>query len=359
MNQMQEEQLTLPGTEEVQEDILSDISSDDFLNEMLGDDSESTIEKEVFTEETVQEGTSTEQVTQTKSSANIKTQEQSTDEDHTNLSAAEIFEDNSGNLVKQDGTLIAKNGKERRQYLQQQQDKVTIGNQTNELQRLNSVEQQYRELSTKYEADNQALDRLGLNRDELFQAAQMQQAWKSNPIETINYLLTEARRLGHNIDGLQSGSQLDMNAINRTIEEKLSPITNQYQQQQQMQQQQQETQQKVASFVQSHEYADIHGEHIAGLMNTRNMDASAAYWMLRQQATQAGLDFTKPLAEQAQARLYGQQSQTTQQTHNSVPGVGDLRSTNSSGLQTKSLIPQTPSRSFADIIRESMKESNY
>ena len=357
---MQEIQDTLPGTEEVQEDILSDISSDDFLNEMLGDDSESTIEKEVFTEESIQEGTSTEQVTQTKSSANIKTQEQSTDEDHTNLSAAEIFEDNSGNLVKQDGTLIAKNGKERRQYLQQQQDKVTIGNQTTELQRLNSVEAEYKQFKIQQEAQRQSMEQLGLKQEEVFQSAQMYKAWQNNPIETINYLLTEARRMGHNIDGLSSGNQLDMNAINRTIDEKLSPITNQYQQQAQQAQQQQKVQQDLNNFIQSHEYSDIHGEHIARLMTTKDMDASAAYWMLKQQATQLGLDFTKDLTTQAQARLNGQQTQTTQYTPNSVPGVGDLgRGVNSSGLQTQTNTQQQASQNFADIIKQAMKGHNF
>ena len=358
---MQEQQETLPGTEapvEAPIDELADISSDEFLKEMMDDEDATTIEQEVFTEPENKD-TPIEQVTKEEPTANTTTPEQP-EEDHTNLSNAEIFEDETGNLVTQAGVLIAKNGKERRQYLQQQQDRITIGSQSQELQRLNDLEKEYKDFKLKQDTQQESFSQLGLNQDEIFQAAQMQKAWKNNPIETLNYLLTEARRLGHNIDGLDSGSTLDMNAINRTIEEKLNPITSQYQQQEQQAVQAQQNQQKVDTFIQSHEYSDIHGAHIAKIMTSQNMDASAAYWKLRQQATQLGLDFTKPLEEQAQSKLNGQPPQTTQSTPNSVPGVGDLgRSSNSSGLQTQTNTQQQPSQSFADIIKQSMKESNF
>ena len=353
------EQLTLPGTEEPPVDELADISTDEFLKEMMDDETDTSIESETFAEPAA-ESASPEQVTKEEPVTNTTSQEQSAEETHDNLSAAEIFEDNSGNLVTQAGVLIAKNGKERRQYLQAQQDRITIGNQTTELQRLNSIEAEYKQFKIQQEAQRQSMAQLGLKQEEVFQSAQMYKAWQNNPIETINYLLTEARRMGHNIDGLSSGNQIDMNAINRTIDEKLSPITNQYQYQQQQAQQQQKVQQDLNNFIQSHEYSDIHGEHIARLMTTKDMDASAAYWMLKQQATQLGLDFTKDLTTQAQARLNGQQTQTTQYTPNSVPGVGDLgRGVNSSGLQTQTNTQQQASLNFADIIKQAMKGHNF
>ena len=197
-----------------------------------------------------------------------------------------------------------------------------------------------------------------LNRDELFQAAQMQSAWKNDPIATINHLLTEARKMGHNIDGLDSGSTLDMNAINRTIEEKLNPITQQHSQQQQAVQQQQEIQQQVTQFNNTHEHASIHGAHIAKLMTQCNMDASAAYWKLKDQARSLGLDFTQPLEAQAQQRLQGNTPSTTQVP--SVPGVGDLRGgTPASNLQSQTHTQTNSASPFRDIIREAMAEANY
>ena len=354
---MQDNQPTLPGTEEDSNvDFLDGVTPEDFLADVQGDIDETTGEQEVFNEEQTT-NTPTDQVTKEESPADTTTPEQPVQES-TSIDPSQVYEDKAtGNLVTQDGTVVAKAGRERRQYVKDQQSNQQLNTQQQELTRLSGVEQQYRDLNTKYQADNDALAKLNIDRNELFQAAQMHQAFKSDPIATINHLLTEARRLGHNVDGLDSGSQLDMKAINKTIEDKLNPITNQYQAQQQAAQQQQETQQQLQQFVSTHEYADVHGGHIAKLMTDSNMDASAAYWMLRQRVTQAGLDFTKPLEPQTQARLQGQSPSTTQMP--SVPGVGDIRSSNASNLQSQSNTQQSSSTSFSDIIKQAMKDANY
>jgi len=248
-------------------------------------------------------------------------------------------------LLDKDGNLVATGGKERRFYETAQREKSRGDNLQRELDTIKS----------QMEAVN-AAGNLGtqysLTPEELTTGAQIISAYKENPVETLQYMLTQAQAAGHNIDALGGGS-LDTQAIKQMIDNAVKPLVSEQQGKQETELANQEALNQYNAFNSKHPDAAIHENSIARLLqDDSTLSPEAAYLKLQNFYLQKGLDWNKSL-------------DTLQQEHNA-------QKVNSPAVNTQQQLPNgkvaaintTDTAQVADvntstdqIIREAMAEA--
>ena len=246
-------------------------------------------------------------------------------------------------LVDKDGNVIAKGGPDRRHYENWQKAQQENGALTQNLQALESQVEAYKNasnLGTQY----------SLSPEEMTAGAQIMQAWKDDPANTVKYLLTQAQSLGYNVDGI--GGTTDVNAIKTMIDQALSPIMQERQDKADTQRIEDEARNQYSSFLQTYPDAESHETALAQLLESdRNLSLEAAYYKLRSFYSEKGLDWSKPL-EVLQAEMQQQAVQERGNTQQPLP-TGNVSSTTMTGATDIA----DATTSFDDIIRQSMSEA--
>ena len=213
-------------------------------------------------------------------------------------------------LTLPDGTVI-KGGSERRLYEKAQalaEERDTLRS------RLQQTGQQMQELTARLQkAEGMATlgDQLQLARDEQEYALKMMQAYKRNPVETLKLLLADAQAAGYKLEGLGDG--VPVAALERMVAQKLAPITQRFEQESQQQRETQEKVNTIRAFFSRFPDAQIHEGPLGVLVEQRikngapaNQDTLiAAYFDLREQASEQGFDWRRSLAQQLEERRAG------------------------------------------------------
>lgn len=182
-----------------------------------------------------------------------------------------------------------------------------------------------------------------------------------DPVKTLELLVAEVKSRGLPIPFLEQGVSpgIDMNAIQRMIDNKMAPITQQTQQRQQQEQQQQRDRAQVDAFFRDFPDAEVNVDIIAGMMrNEPGLSMNRAYGLMVQWAHQNGLDYTQPLKPQIDARNQ-QNSQPNNQPptqRNERPLPGATRTASTSGARPMNEARQfDENSSWRDIISDSMR----
>lgn len=216
--------------------------------------------------------------------------------------AQKVTTDDKGNFVDEAGKVVASAGAERRMYEKLQRSERSTRHFESETVRLQD------ELD-KNQTLNNLPKQYNLNEQEVGLGLHIINQLKTSPVEAGRWILQEVMKSGYNlqqilgdVEGVPSSS-LDMGAISRLIDEKLSPITNNFQQQESQTQTTAENKRNGEQFVATHDYADVHLDAIVNLMKSNpQMSSERAYFEVRQYAQENGLDFTQPLGQQIEAR---------------------------------------------------------
>ena len=248
-------------------------------------------------------------------------------------------------LVDAAGNIVAAGGKERRFYETAQRER-------------NRADQATRELETakaQLEAVNSAGNvgtQYNLTPDEVTVGAKIVSAWKENPVQTIQYLLTQAQSDGHNVDAVLSGGGTDMNAIKQMFQTALAPLVSERQERIDTQETQNRAQGIYNNFVAKYPDAPLHENSLARLLkHDSSLSPEAAYLKLQNYYLTNGLDWKKPLErlqQEAQA-AQGATPNTSPQPPNGG-GIGPNDVTDTARVADVNT-------SFDDIIRDSMKEA--
>jgi hypothetical protein len=223
-------------------------------------------------------------------------------------------------LVLNDGTVI-KGGAERRLYEKNQRIEGQLQQEQQERQRLANELEQARGQMKAYEQAFSSAQQYGISPQEANVGHRIVAAYKKDPVGTINYLLTEAKAAGHDVSAI-GGSNVDTAAIQRAIEQKLKPITDQYRAQEEQTQQQREAEQEAQQFFQRYPDAATHENELSRLLERNpQMSPDAAYFALREYYARNGLDFRYPLSAYQQQRAQGGGQSGGQQTQQPAPSV--------------------------------------
>jgi hypothetical protein len=259
-----------------------------------------------------------------------------------------------GDFVDENGKVLARAGSERRMYERLQRSERSAKHFESEVGRLQQEATQSRTL-------NDLPKQYNLNESEVGLGLHIINQLKTSPVEAGRWILQEVMKSGYNlqqilgdVEGVPSSS-MDMGAISRLIDEKLSPITQNHQQQESATHAATENQRNAEQFIATHDYADVHLDAIVNLMKQNpQMGTERAYFEVRQYAQANGLDFTQPLGQQIEARRNA--------APNVPPVVNQPNREMPNGNATSTTETQQPEEISADddwdhIIKQSMSEA--
>jgi copper oxidase (laccase) domain-containing protein len=266
--------------------------------------------------------------------------------------------DAQGNvIIKATGEVIATAGAGRKAF---ERMLPLIGNATSEAEK-------YKGLYEAAEKSNVVAANLKLTPDEYSIGARIMAAYKSDPKKAIAFLISEAQNSGVDVSdlGVSGGGGLTAAAIEQILDNKLKTvlepfnfITADRQQQEQDREATLEADRTVSEFVSAFPDAEIHADSIARIMNTKpgEIDIEKAYWILNAHAAKLGLDWTKPLVPQINAKL-GKTPNNDQPANTGRP-LPELNGR----PHNDSVIERTPRvmggmSSSSDIVKEAMREA--
>ena len=248
-------------------------------------------------------------------------------------------------LVDANGNVIAAGGKERRFYETAQREKGRAEGLQKELE---TAKAQLQAVSDAGTLGNQ----YSLTPEELTTGAQLMASYKSNPAETIQYLLTQAQSNGYNVDNITGGGATDMNAVKQMLDNALAPLVQDRQEKVDGQAAQERALSNYNDFTTRYPDAAVHENSLSRLLQQEpNLSVEAAYYKLQSFYSSRGLDWTKSLETLQQEQEA--QKRSSVNTQPQPPEGGSVPTAN---------VTDTPqvadiSTSTDDIIRQAMAEA--
>jgi hypothetical protein len=204
----------------------------------------------------------------------------------------------------------------------------------------------------------QEAQRLNVSPEQHVVAIRVMSDFVRDPVKTLEYLVAEVKAKGYQIPFLENGvSQgMDLTAIQRMIDQKMAPLTQQQAAAQQQQKIQADAAQQLNGFISDHPEAEANLDVIAEMMQAQpGLGLQKAYITMMRWAHEHGLDVSQSLKRQIAD--FQRQQQTTQQpqpTNRPLPGP---RSATNGAVATSDTGQFSENASWADIIRHSMRES--
>lgn len=231
-----------------------------------------------------------------------------------------VTQDKDGNLVDQDGKIVARAGAERRKYerdnapadkqTQQPDNKGNVATQKY-IRDLEGQVTQYKNAAAETTALNGIPKELGLSAQEVQTGLSAIAAFKKDPAGTARWLLQEAMQMGYDLptiigkdaQGQLNGGPLGMDAIKGMIAAELKPLIDDRNARTQQDDAKTDAEREYTKFIATHEHSSVHEDILAAMLNKgQASDPREAYWKLREYAAKHDLDFSKPLAEQMSAK---------------------------------------------------------
>lgn len=204
---------------------------------------------------------------------------------------------NSQDLIDNNGNIIAKAGAERRFY----EENVRLKRERDHFNTniLPKIKQEYDNLMNKVESYNEAFKSMqagDLSTQEIVAGLELVRQWKKSPKDTINFLLTQAKSYGIDIDENNSG--INMSAISTMIDNKLQPFIQERENAQKSEQNYNEAVNYYNNFIRKYPDAEVHKNELAFLLQKNPNDSlEVAYYKLKNYYYQKGYSFDTPLAE--------------------------------------------------------------
>lgn len=257
----------------------------------------------------------------------------------------------AGSIKLQDGTIV-KAGSERRWFDTAQTARQQLTHTKNEL---NTANQKFSTLQTKYTELENTVKQIGFEDPvAVTYAVKLYKDLSRDPQGTMTKLLAEMKAKGHTFEGI--GGTIDTAAISHLLDTKL-PNTSSEQKVTQ-EQIQQKASEDVAQFVSQFPDAVTHEMHIAALID-RSIEAGRpismvdAYFALKNKVAEDGLDWSKPLGPQVEARKTPQQ-----QTPDPKPRVNG-RAPAETPLDPGNVVQPERELDSDSIVAAAMKEAGY
>ena len=249
---------------------------------------------------------------------------------------------NPQDLLDENGNVIAKAGAERRFYEENQKLKRERDNFNNKI--LPQIKQEYENMTARINSYNEVFKSMqmgDLSHEDIGLGMELIRQWKKSPKDTINFLLTQAKSYGINVD--ENGSS-DMAAINQMLDQKLQPFLQERELRDKQIQARQNAENIYNNFMSKYPDAKNHVDEIAYLYKRNpNQSLDAIYFQLQNYYLRNNYDFNTPLSEIQKQKLQ------SKNTFNSMNVNQNLKTTNIQAPIAKA------NASFDSIIREAMR----
>ena len=246
-------------------------------------------------------------------------------------------------LVDGQGNVIATGGKERRFYETAQREK----------QRAEGLTRDVETLQAQLEAINNAGSvgsQYDLSPEEVTTGAQIIAAYKNNPVETIEYMLTQAQASGHNVDAIGQNGNMNLNAVKQMVDSAIQPLVAEQYEREEIEAANDRAQEIYDNFNSQYPDSAVHEDSLARLLEQEpSLSPEAAYFKLRSYYMERNLDWTKSL-EQLQSEQSSQQASAN--TQQAVPDGNVI-----SNRVTDTAQVADANTSTDDIIRQAMSDA--
>lgn len=265
--------------------------------------------------------------------------------------------DAKGNILDKDGNILAATRQDKRLLFMYNKVRGNADRMRTQLESAARELQSYRQL-----ADIQS--RYKLDAAAIAEAAQFRAQFDINPVQTVREIVAQAVANGYTMEqlfGPDAPAAINASVIERTIDTKLRPLTERMQNANANERAEAEAREAFEDFIARHEYADVHGNEIAHIVNTERVSPEVAYYKLQSRAAQLGLDFSQNLVEQMIAREKGGGGNGQQRTNGQQqPQRRMLPGNRTAGGHDASPAPAAPqvadpSTPFKDIVRQAMR----
>jgi len=254
-----------------------------------------------------------------------------------------------GDLLDKDGNLVARAGVERRWYQQFQDMKrnlPTIEAKLREFDQLKAANEAYKSANAFAAQHN-------LNADQITLGMKMTAALRDNPAQFAQWVLTQVKTMGHNIDGISP--TVDVNAIKQIISEQLKPFIEDRSAVVAEEQQVREAEQARTVFYERYPDAAAHQDILEAMMERADISAIDALTELRVYAAKYGFDFSQPLAPQIEALEAQKQKPATTQAQ-ALPNGRPLPA-GTNVQDTSEPTYASTAMSYEDIVKQEMRKN--
>jgi len=250
------------------------------------------------------------------------------------------------------GRVVAQGGIERRVYEEGQRH----------ARENNSLKQQLQAAQRQASGNNEVLQeaaRLNVAPQDQVVAIRIMSEFMRDPVKTLETLVAEVKGKGYPIPFLEQGISpgIDMSAIQRMIDNKMMPITEQREQARAQQEAQQRAQADLDAFLGDNEDAHSNLDVLAEMLQAQpGLSLQNAYTKMIRWAHSNQLDWTQPLKQQiaAQRQQPPQQQQQPAPTR-PLPGGRSVQQ-QTTPVGNGAVTQHNENASWADIIRQSMQE---
>lgn len=208
------------------------------------------------------------------------------------------FFDDKGNLVNERGDIIAERGFAARIHQQNQRMRSQLEERTQQLREISTQVGEVKALAT-------SIRQYGLSNDETAQALDMAGRMKRGDVLGVaKDVLAMIAAQGYNVTdllGADVGDTIELKAIQRMIDDRLAPITREEQARQQRAETETVARRNYNEFISNNEFAELHANDIAKVMDQFGLSPQQAYNQIRAYAYQNNIDFSQPLGPQVDA----------------------------------------------------------
>lgn len=253
------------------------------------------------------------------------------------------------------GRTVARGGIERKIF----EDGQRASRENNQLKQ--QLQNATRQLSAVNEVTQEAV-RLNVSPQDQLAAVRVMADFMRDPVRTLETLVAEVKSKGYPIPFLETGVTpgMDMAAMQRMIDSKLQPLTQQQTQARQHEAERSRAQTDLNNFLEDNQEANANLDVLAEMLNSEpGLPLQSAYTKMIRWAHQNGLDWTQPLKQQIAQRQQPIPQQTTQQPRDAQRPLPGPRSANANGaapVGNGTVQQYNENASWAEIIRESMRE---
>lgn len=254
------------------------------------------------------------------------------------------------------GRTVARGGIERRVF----EDGQRHARENNQLR--GQLQNATRQLASINEVTQEAV-RLNVAPQDQIAAIRVMSDFLKDPVKTLQYLVEEVKSKGYPIPFLEQGVTpgMDLNAIQRMIDARMAPITQQQQAAQQQAQMRQRAEADLNAFLEDNQEANSNLDVLAEMLNAQpGLSLQSAYTKMIRWSHENGLDWTQPLkaqiAQQRQQPTPQQQTQQPTQAQRPLPGRRSAGGNGATPVGDGGVQQYNENASWADIIRQSMRE---
>jgi hypothetical protein len=249
------------------------------------------------------------------------------------------------------GRVVAQGGIERRVYEEGQRH----------ARENNSLKQQLQAAQRQAGSNNEVLQeaaRLNVSPQDQVVAIRIMSEFMRDPVRTLETLVAEVKGKGYPIPFLEQGISpgIDMSAIQRMIDNKMMPITEQREQARAQQEAQQRAQVDLDAFLGDNEDAHSNLDVLAEMLQAQpGLSLQNAYTKMIRWAHSNQLDWTQPLKQQIAAQRQQPPQQQQPAPTRPLPGGRSVQQ-QTTPVGNGAVTQHNENASWADIIRQSMQE---